>query len=120
MGDFTKHIDMACEKLAATIHAFNNKQTTVVGDLATKVVEQFIEADAARSNEHFGDHKSRHMFANRNYPPDVNAVMRKIWYAYGNLGYEGANGKRAQIVMDNLKLAVTFFEDRLSRKLWQE
>ena len=56
MGDFQKHLELAKEKLRATIDAYNNKQNTVVGDLGTKVVEQLVETDAARNGEHFGDH----------------------------------------------------------------
>ncbi|TET69191.1 MAG: hypothetical protein E3J44_08475, partial [Candidatus Aminicenantes bacterium] len=66
MGDFQKHLKLAKEKLDATISAYYNKQMTVVGDLGTKVVEQLIEADAARDNEHFGDHRSRHEYSNKN------------------------------------------------------
>lgn len=38
--------------------------------------------------------------------------MRKIWFAYGNLGYDGANGNRAKKVMENLGIVVKFFEER--------
>ena len=60
MGNFQKHIDLAKEKLRVTKESFTEKNNTVVGDLATKVVEQLIEADVARKEEHLGDHKSRH------------------------------------------------------------
>ena len=52
MGDFQKHLDLAKEKFKATINAYNNEQSTVVGDLGTKVVEQLVEADAANKGEH--------------------------------------------------------------------
>ncbi len=39
MGDLEKHLQMAEEKLAAVRTAFENKQYSVVGDLATKVCE---------------------------------------------------------------------------------
>jgi len=39
MGDFEKHIKLAKEKLKVTKEAFKDKDNTVVGDLATKVVE---------------------------------------------------------------------------------
>lgn len=45
MGEFEKHIRIAKEKLTVTKEAFAGKNDTVVGDLATKVVEQLIEAD---------------------------------------------------------------------------
>ena len=39
MGDFNKHLRLVKEKLKATVTAYQNKQTTVVGDLGIKVVE---------------------------------------------------------------------------------
>ena len=120
MGDFQKHIELAKEKLKATINAYRNKQSTVVGDLGVKVVEQLVEADAARNNEHFGDHKSRHEYSNKNFPPEINSAMRKIWFAYGDLGYDGINGKRAKAVIDNLKIIIEFFESRLGVKIHEE
>ncbi len=89
MGDFQKHINLAKEKLRATFTAYENKQHTVVGDLATKVVEQLVEAGAAKEGEHFGDHVTRHDYSNKNFPPEINRAMRKIWFAYGDLGYDG-------------------------------
>ena len=112
MGDFNKHIALAKEKLNALNSAYSKKQNTVVGDLGTKVVEQLIEADTARKNEHFGDHRSRHDYANRQFPKRVNIAMRKIWFAYGDLGYDGINGKRARTVMDNMIILIKFFETR--------
>lgn len=53
MGDFRKYLYLAKEKLEATQSAYLKKQMTVIGDLGTKVVEQLIEADTARNNEHF-------------------------------------------------------------------
>ena len=117
MGDFNKHIELAKEKLGAAADAYHKKQSTVVGDLGTKVVEQLVEADAARNNEHFGNHQSRHEYSNRNFPKEVNAAMRKIWFAYGDLGYDGVNGKRAKEVMDNLKIITEFFEKRFGVKI---
>ena len=40
MGDFHKHFELVKEKFKATITAYHNKQSTVVGDLGIKVVEQ--------------------------------------------------------------------------------
>jgi len=120
MGNINKHIEIAKEKLQAVISAYKNKQNTVVGDLATKVAEQLVEADASSQGKHFGDHPSRHDFSNKNYPKGINDAMRKVWFAYGDLGYDGVNGKRAKIVIENLKKVVEFFERRLGEKLWQE
>ena len=43
MGEYEKHIRMAREKLKAVRNAFEKGQHAVVGDLATKVVEQIEE-----------------------------------------------------------------------------
>lgn len=112
MGNFEKHLSLAKEKLKATVTSYENKLNTVVGDEATKVVEQLIEADAAQNRMHLGDHKSRHDYSNKTYPTEISNAMRKIWFAYGDLGYDGLNGKRAKIVMDNLVVVVDFFEKR--------
>ena len=120
MGDFQKHLGLAKEKFRAAINAYNNKQNTVVGDLGTKVVEQLVETDAANKGEHFGDHQSRHEYSNKNFPDEINKAMRKVWFAYGDLGYDGINGKRAKAVVDNLKIIIEFFEKRFEVKIYEE
>jgi hypothetical protein len=117
MGNFEKHLSLAKEKLKATIASYEKKLNTVVGDEATKVVEQLIEADAAQNKTHLGDHKSRHDYSNKTYPDEINKAMRKVWFAYGDLGYDGINGKRAKIVMDNLSIVIDFFEKRFRIKI---
>ena len=91
-----------------------------MGDLGTKVVEQLIEADAANEGEHFGDHQSRHKYSNKNFSDEINKAMRKVWFAYGDLGYDGINGKRAKAVVDNLKIIIEFFEKRFEMKIHEE
>ena len=117
MGDYKKHLDIAREKLESIREAFEEKRFTVVGDLGIKVVEQLIEADAAKTNQHFGDHKSRHDYANANFPEEINRAMRRIWFAYGDLGYDGVNGKRAKKAMRNLERVIKFFEERFGEKI---
>lgn len=117
MGDYEKHIRMAQEKLEAVRNAFDKGQHTVVGDLATKVVEQLIEADAGRSNIHFGTHQERHQFSSDRYPKDINAAMNKVWFAYGDLGYDGVNGGRAKRVMKNLDNIVKFFAKKFGEQI---
>jgi len=46
--------------------------------------------------------------------------MRKIWFAYGDLGYDGINGERAKTVIDNLKIITEFFEKRFEVKINEE
>lgn len=117
MGDFEKHLSIAREKLIALRQAYKMKQYTVVGDLATKVVEQLVEADAAKNGEHFGTHSDRHEYSNKNYPLEINKAMRKIWFAYGDLGYDGTNGERAKLVIQNLNIVLNFFGKRFGEQI---
>jgi hypothetical protein len=43
--------------------------------------------------------------------------MRKLWFAYGDLGYDGVNGKRAKIVKENLHLILSYFNQRLGERI---
>ena len=76
--------------------------------------------NVARLNKHFGDHRSRHAYSNKNFPNDINRAMRKIWFAYADLGYDGVNGNRAKQVIENIKKIVTFFEERFGIKIHEE
>ncbi len=117
MGEFKKHLAVAKEKLAALKSAYEHKQFTVVGDLATKVCEQLVEADAAKKGLHFGTHVERHDYSNNAFPKYMNDAMRKIWFAYGDLGYDGVNGKRAQTVIEKLRIILGFFSARFGEKI---
>ena len=64
--------------------------------------------------------QSRHEYSNKNFPAEVNKAMRKVWFAYGDLGYDGINGKRAKAVIDNLKIIIEFFEKRFEMKIYEE
>jgi len=117
MGEFKNHQEIATEKLSALKDAFDKKQFTIVGDLATKVCEQLVEADAAREGKHFGTHLNRHSYSNTKFPKEVNEAMRKIWFAYGDLGYDGVNGKRAKAVIDKLNIILDYFGERFGEKI---
>jgi hypothetical protein len=117
MGDFKKHLRIAREKLSALMDAFDKKKFTVVGDLATKVCEQLVEAEAAREGKHFGTHLDRHSYSNARFPKEVNEAMRKVWFAYGDLGYDGVNGKRAKAVMDRLHIILDYFGREFGEKI---
>ena len=88
-----------------------------MGDLGTKVVEQLVEADAARTGRHFGMHPERHGYANREFPAYVNTAMKRVWFGYGDLGYDGVNGKRAREIIINLNKVLEFFEGRFGEKI---
>ena len=117
MGEYQKHVRMAREKLKAVKSALEEGQHSVVGDLATNVVEQRIEADAAKENIHFGTHLDRHKFSVERYPKDINAAMKKVWFAYGDLGYDGINGDRAKRAMKNLDKILKFFNERFGEQI---
>ena len=117
MGSFRKHLGIAREKMASVSEAYCRDRHTVVDDLATKVVEQLVEADAARASRHFGTHKDRHDYSNASFPRHINRAMQRIWFAYGDLGYDGADGDRAKAVMNDLRSVIEFFEDRFDEKI---
>jgi hypothetical protein len=117
MGDFRKHLNIAEEKLSALLAAYQRKQHSVVGDLGTKVVEQLVEADAARAKKHFGRHQERHDYASEHFPEAINVAMKRVWFAYGDLGYDGANGKRAKEIVESLRMILRFFEVRFGEKI---
>lgn len=112
MGDFDKHLKIMHEKLGSTYRAYENKEYTVVGDLAVKVVEQAIEADASREGKHLGDHKYRFECAQKVLSKDLFWKMRKIWFIYGDLGYDGVDGERAKQALKHLNDILDFFEKR--------
>jgi hypothetical protein len=112
MDDFQKHLGMMKEKLRATREAYKDKEFTVVGDLAIKVVEQALEAEAARDRKHLGDHRIRFKLAEKIFSKSMFDEMRKLWFIYGDLGYDGVNGARAKRAMKILEDIVQFFEKR--------
>lgn len=112
MGDFNKHIRLVKEKSRNMEKAYKSKDYTVVGDLAIKVIEQAIEADASLDDQHLGDHKPRFGWAKRVLPEKLFWKMRKVWFAYGDLGYEGENGGRAKRAVTFTRDIIGFFEDK--------
>jgi len=117
MGSFEKHLSLTREKLSTSKEAYQKRRYTIVGDLGAKVVEQLVEADAAKNNRHFGTHSDRHEYSNKNFPVNINIAMRKIWFAYGDLGYNGTNGRRARSVMQNLRVILGFFGKRFGEQI---
>jgi hypothetical protein len=113
MGDFKKHFELMKEKQTAAHHAFENKQNSVVGDLAIKAVEQAVEADAARVKipKHFGEHEERMKYV-KILSEEIYQKARKLWFIYGDLGYDGVNGDRAKKAISYMDAIVKFFEER--------
>ncbi len=120
MGDFEKHLSIAREKLSALVESYEKGRHTVVGDLAIKILEQLIEADAARANRHFGSHQDRQLYSKSNFPSEVLEATRRIWFAYGDLGYDGINGGRAREIVENLNRILEFFGGRFGEKIEPE
>ncbi|MCX6776169.1 MAG: hypothetical protein NT130_04965 [Candidatus Micrarchaeota archaeon] len=113
MGEFKKHLELMREKQTATHQAFDNGQHSVVGDLAIKAVEQAIEADAARNKipKHFGEHEERMKYV-RSLSPEVYERVRKLWFIYGDLGYDGVDGERAKKAVSYMDAIIKFFGER--------
>ena len=51
------------------------------------------------------------------FPGHVNVAMKRVWFAYGDLGYDGVNGKRAKEIVVNLNKVLEFFEGRFGEKI---
>jgi len=113
MGDFKKHFELMKEKQAAAHQALGSKQHSVVGDLAIKAVEQAIEADAARGKipRHFGEHEERLKYL-KSLSEELYQKARKLWFIYGDLGYDGVDGERARRAMGYVNAIIKFFEER--------
>lgn len=117
MGNFNKHLKLVKEKYTNMERAYKSKDFTVVGDLGIKVIEQLIEADASLDNQHLGDHAPRFEWAKKVLPKKLFWKMRKVWFAYGDLGYEGENGGRAKRTMNFTRDIIEFFQRKWGVKI---
>jgi len=116
MGDATHHVRLAREKREAALDEFKKGRHTVVGDLSLKAVEQVIEAVATKSGKHFHTsprpaHAERDKWAKTSYP-EIAADLDIIWGAYGDLGYDGLDGKRAKEAVDAMERIIDGIEKR--------
>jgi len=91
--DMKRHIQLAKEKFQSTIEAYQKGRYSVVGDEAIKVVEEAIEAHAAKLGDHLRDHAPRFEFFQKYYGPEKHAKLQSLFSAYTGLGYEGWGGK---------------------------
>ncbi len=116
MGDATHHVRLAREKREAALDEFKKGRHTVVGDLSLKAVEQVIEAVATKSGKHFHTsprtaHAERVKWAKTSFP-EIAADLDIIWGAYGDLGYDGLDGKRAKEAVDAMERIIDGIEKR--------
>ncbi len=56
-------------------------------------------------------------FSGDRYPEEINSAMKKVWFAYGDLGYDGVNGGRAKRAIENLDKVLKFFEKRFCEQI---
>jgi len=117
-GKFQKASRYRSRETGRSGHRVSEWATYGRGRLGDKgVAEQLVEEDAARTGKHFGTHPDRHDYAKREFPGHVNVAMKRVWFAYGDLGYDGVNGKRAKEIVVNLNKVLEFFEGRFGEKI---
>jgi len=121
MGDTSHHSRLAREKREAALDEFRKGRYTVVGDLSLKAVEQAIEAAAAKSDKHFHisprtAHAERVKWTKAVFP-QVAADLDVIWGAYGDLGYDGLDGKRAKEAIDAMERILNEIEKRTKLRI---
>jgi len=116
MGDTIHHSRLAKEKREAALDEYRKARYTVVGDLTLKAVEQAIEAMAAKSEIHFHitprtAHAERVKWAKTNMPK-IAADLDTIWGAYGDLAYNGLDGKRAKEAIEAMERIINEIKKR--------
>jgi hypothetical protein len=107
MGDSDHHLKMAREKYVGANQEFTSGRHSNVADLALKAVEQAIEAKAAMDGLHFharprNAHAERREWLKSKHP-DLAKHFDILWSAYGDLGYDGLNGRKAKEAIDAMK-----------------
>ncbi len=120
MGDQAHHSRIAREKREAALDEYRKSRYTVVGDLTVKAVEQSIEAAASMHEIHFHinpktAHAERTRWAKQNFP-EVAAELDVVWGVYGDLGYDGLNGKRAREAIEAMERIMNGIENRTGLK----
>jgi len=121
MGDFNHHFKLANEKRLAAIDEYEKGRYTVVGDLALKAVEQAIEALASKEEKHFHvspriAHMERTKWAKEKFP-FLSGDLDMLWSVYGDLGYDGLDGKRARDAISAMERIIDEIEKRTGVRL---
>ncbi len=107
MGDSEHHSRIAREKRRGALDEYEKKRYTNVADLALKAVEQAVEAAAAQEGLHFhikprSAHADRVRWAKKRFP-QLSGDFDLLWGAYGDLGYDGLNGRRAKEAVEAME-----------------
>jgi len=107
MGDVTQHRNIALENLKGALHELKDKRFSNVGLLSLRAMEQMIEACVSKDGLHFHEqprtaHKNRRHWLMVHHP-DLLASWDRLWGIYGELGYGGLNGERAEQALAILK-----------------
>jgi len=116
LGNLTHHLRLSKEKREAALDEFSKARYTVVGDMVLKAVEQAIEAVASKEGKHFHTnprtaHALRVKWAKENFP-EIAADLDAVWSAYGDLGYDGLDGKRAKEAVGAMERIIDAIEKR--------
>jgi hypothetical protein len=120
MGDTLHHSRLAREKREAALEEYSKGRYTVVGDLVIKAVEQTIEAAASKEGLHFHlnpktAHARRIKWTKQKFP-ETSADLDIVWGAYGDLGYDGLNGKRAREAVEAMERIINEIKSRAGVK----
>ena len=107
MGDVNQHRNIALENLKGALDELKNKRFSNVGLLSLRAFEQMVEACASKEGLHFHEqprtaHKNRRSWLMTHHPDLVDSWDR-LWGIYGELGYGGLNGERAEQALAILK-----------------
>ena len=121
MSDFDRHSKLAKEKRLAVIDEYKKGRYSVVGDLALKAVEQAIEALASKEGKHFHvapriARAERTKWAKEKFP-FLSGELDMLWSAFGDLGYDGLDGKRAKDAISAMERIMDEIEKQIGVRL---
>jgi len=109
---------MMQEKKEEVYNAYHEGKYSVVGDLAIKVVEQALEADACRKvKRHLGGHEERMQHATHHLSRDIGRKVGELFRIYGRLGYDGEDGIRAKRALALVNEVLEFLERKWGEKI---